>query len=71
MTEKKMGRPALDEKDKKRAVNIKFHPNLIDWFDRQSESRAKLIETALCSYYQIDKGVFDPDKKSKSKNKII
>jgi hypothetical protein len=46
-----MARPIKD--DKKIAVSIKLPPYLIEWMDRQPESRAVLIETALNEYYQI------------------
>jgi len=39
--------------DKKTQINLKLPPGLIAWLDRQPESRAKLIETALVQYYQI------------------
>ncbi|MGZ8173403.1 MULTISPECIES: hypothetical protein [Methylobacter] len=46
-----MARPIKE--DKKAAVSIKLPPYLIEWMDRQPESRAVLIEIALCSHYQI------------------
>jgi len=46
-----MARPIKE--DKKAAKSIKLPPYLIEWMDRQPESRAVLIETALCSHYQI------------------
>jgi len=39
--------------DKKSQIGLKLPPGLIAWMDRQPESRAKLIETALIEYYQI------------------
>lgn len=46
-----MARPIKE--DKKAAISVKLPPYLIEWMDRQPESRAVLIETALCSHYQI------------------
>ncbi len=50
-----MARPFKE--DKKKAVSIKLPPYLIAWMDRQPGSRSVLIETALCSYYQIPEGI--------------
>ena len=46
-----MARPIKD--DKKTPISIKLPPYLIKWMDRQPESRAVLIETALNGFYQI------------------
>lgn len=46
-----MARPIKD--DKKQAISLKLPPYLIRWMDRQPESRAVLIETALTHWYQI------------------
>ncbi|MGZ4979633.1 MAG: hypothetical protein ACXV8O_21075 [Methylobacter sp.] len=63
-----MSRPFKE--DKKTAVSIKLPPYLIAWMDRQPESRAVLIETALCSYYQIPEGIkpVQPQKPLKPKS---
>lgn len=53
-----MARPFKD--DKKRAISLKLPPYLLAWMDRQPESRAILIETALIDYYQIPIGVIKP-----------
>lgn len=46
-----MGRPFKE--DKKTPISLKLPPYLIEWMDRQPESRAILIETALNGWYQI------------------
>jgi len=51
---REIGRPKLDIKEKKKAISIKLHPNLIKWMDRQPEKRPELIETALKNYYQVE-----------------
>jgi len=48
------GRPKKD--DKKVAISVKLPPWLIEWMDRQPESRPKLIETAIENWYQIEEG---------------
>jgi len=53
-----VGRPKKD--DKKTAISVKLPPYLIEWMDRQPESRPVLIETALCSWYQIPEHVKAP-----------
>ena len=45
------GRPK--KSDKKIPINVKLPPSLIEWMDRQPESRAVLIETGLQGFYQI------------------
>jgi len=47
----KLGRPVKE--DKKKSIHLKIPPYLIDWLDRQPESRAVLIEVALNSHFQI------------------
>lgn len=56
-----MPRPA--KLDKKKPISIKLPPYLLDWMDRQPESRASLIETALSFHYQIPEGVKPPSKR--------
>jgi hypothetical protein len=51
----KAGRPK--KKDKKIPIGIKLPPWLNDWMNRQPESKAALIETALINYYQIPEEV--------------
>lgn len=46
-----MARPI--KQDKKSAISLKLPPYIIEWMDRQPESRAVLIETALNGWYQI------------------
>jgi hypothetical protein len=46
-----MARPKKD--DKKIPVPLKLPPYLIQWMDRQPESRAVLIETALIEWFKI------------------
>jgi hypothetical protein len=46
-----MSRPFKE--DKKTAISLKLPPYLLEWLDRQPESRAILIESALCGWYQI------------------
>jgi hypothetical protein len=50
-----MARPT--KQDKKAPVALKLPPYLIEWMNRQPESRAVLIETALTGFYQIPIGV--------------
>ncbi len=45
--------PALRNIHKKKMISTRLPPYLLHWMDRQQESRAILIETALNSYYQI------------------
>lgn len=45
--------PRSAKLDKKTAVSVKLPPCLIEWMDRQPESRAVLIEAALANYYKI------------------
>jgi len=47
----KAGRPRKD--DKKIPIGVKLPPWLNDWMNRQPESKAVLIETALIAHYQI------------------
>ena len=54
------GRPKKD--DKKRAVSIKLPPYLIAWLDRQPESRAVLIESALNNFFQIPEHLKEENK---------
>lgn len=49
------GRPKKE--NKKKQLGIKLPPYLIEWLNRQPESNAKLIETALVSHYQIPEGI--------------
>jgi len=53
-----MARPKKD--DRKQAISLRLPPYLLDWMERQPESRAVLIETALCSWYQIPEHVKAP-----------
>jgi len=53
-----MGRPKKD--DKKKTISLALPPYLLEWLERQPESRAMLIETALCSWYQIPEHVKAP-----------
>ena len=46
-----MARPKKD--DKKKAISLKLPPYLLEWLDRQPESRAVLIETAVINWYQL------------------
>lgn len=46
-----MARPT--KPDKKQAISLKLPPYLLEWLDRQPESRAVLIETALNGWFQI------------------
>jgi hypothetical protein len=46
-----MARPFKE--DKKLPIALKLPPYLLEWLDRQPESRAFLIEAALCGWYQI------------------
>jgi hypothetical protein len=55
-----MARPI--KADKKTPISVKLPPYLIEWMDRQSESRAVLIETALNEYYQIPDFLKPPKK---------
>jgi len=55
-----MGRPKKD--DKKKTISLALPPYLIEWMNRQPESRAVLIETAICSWYQIPEHVKAPGK---------
>lgn len=48
------GRPALPPGEKKAGVYVKLPPDLITWMDKQSESRAVLIEKALRKTYKIE-----------------
>ncbi|MGZ5009692.1 MAG: hypothetical protein ACXV74_01885 [Methylobacter sp.] len=65
-----MARPIKE--DKKTPVSIKLPPYLIQWMDRQPESRAVLIETALNGFYQIPEHLKpDPVKKPVKKPKKI
>ncbi len=48
--------------NKKRAISIKLPPYLIEWLDRQPESRPELIEQALCEYFQIPEHVKNAKK---------
>lgn len=50
----KKNRPGRPVKlNKKKQVNLKLPPGLIEWMNGQPESNALLIETALKAYYQI------------------
>lgn len=59
----KMARPIKE--DKKTAISVKLPPWLIEWMDRQPESRAVLIETALSSYFQIPEGLKPVNRSTK------
>jgi len=55
-----MARPT--KPDKKQAISLKLPPYLLEWLDRQPESRAVLIETALTGWYQIPPHLKEPPK---------
>jgi len=50
-----MTMPIPTNPDKKTAISIKLPPHLIEWLDRQPESRPELIEKALCEYMTMPK----------------
>ncbi len=71
-----MARPFKE--DKKQSLHIKLPPYLIEWMNRQPESRAVLIETALNFHYQIPESLKPVSqtpktatKKSRKKTTII
>lgn len=47
------GRPAMPDEQKKAGVYMKLPPWLIAWLDSQPESRAVLVEKALCKIYKL------------------
>lgn len=50
---------------KKTAIRVKLSPYVIEWMDRQPESRADLIETALNGWFHIP--LYIPEKDTKKK----
>lgn len=49
------GRPKKE--NKKIQIGVKLPPWLNEWMNRQPESKAVLIETALSEYYQIPENI--------------
>ena len=47
------GRRSLSDDQRKKQVNMKLPPWLIAWLDSQPESRAVLVEKALCKIYKL------------------